>query len=188
MFLGVNRDLSGEPSAMVILLDSPLEIANHRASGLEMQMCGFDTMMAPEGKGVIKVELVSSYSYWKKLYADRKMYDEEKQKVAEKVIETLESTYFTGLKSQMEAIDVPTLMTWERYVGGTNGFMSMPNKKFNPVDMLRGKLDSTVPGLSDFYLVRSWATSVGAIFANALSGKKIIRAICAKDGHAFTAG
>ncbi|HEY5531423.1 MAG TPA: FAD/NAD(P)-binding protein [Candidatus Anoxymicrobiaceae bacterium] len=123
-----------------------------------------------------------------KLYADRKMYEEEKQKVAETVIETLESSYFTGLKSQVEVIDVPTLMTWERYVGGTNGFMSMPNKKFNPVDMLRGKLDSTVPGLSDFHLVGSWATSAGALFANALSGKKIIRTICAKDGQAFTAG
>jgi len=54
--------------------------------------------------------------------------------------------------------------------------------------MLRGKLDSTVPGLSEIHLVGSWATSAGAFFANALSGKKIIRTICAKDGRAFTAG
>jgi hypothetical protein len=38
--------------------------------------------MAPEGKGVIKVDLVSSYSYWKQLHTDRQRYEEEKQKVA----------------------------------------------------------------------------------------------------------
>jgi phytoene dehydrogenase-like protein len=185
VFLGVARDLSDEPSALVQLLDKPLTVANHTAESLEMQMYGFDRTMAPEGKGVIKVELVSGYSYWKKLYADRKLYDEEKQKVAETIIDVLDNTHFPGIKREVEVIDVPTLMTWERYVGGTQGFMSMPKKKFNPLNMLWGKLDSTLPGLSDFYLVGTWATSAGALFANALSGRSIIKAICKKDGKGF---
>lgn len=185
VFLGVSRDLSAEPSALVQLLDEPLTIANHTTDSLEMQVFGFDRTMAPEGKGVIKVELVSGYSYWKKLYADRALYDEEKQKVAESVIDILERTRFPGVKSQVEVVDVPTLMTWERYVGGTQGFMSMPAKKFNPLDMLLGRLDSTLPGLDGFYLVGTWATSAGALFANALSGRKIIKVICEKDGGKF---
>jgi len=36
---------------------------------------------------------------------------------------------FAGIKDQVEVIDVPTLMTWERYMGGSHGFMGMPNKK-----------------------------------------------------------
>lgn len=185
VFLGVARDLSREPSSLVILLDRPFTVAGHTASSLEMQLYGFDPSMAPEGKGVIKVELVSSYSYWKELYAERARYDEEKEKVADEVIGTLDRTHFPGIRGQVEVVDVPTLMTWERYVGGTHGFVSMPNKKFNPMNMMLGRLDSTLPGLSDFYLVGTWATSAGALFANALSGRKTIKNICERDGRRF---
>jgi hypothetical protein len=36
-------------------------------SSVEIQMYGHDPSMAPPGKGVIKVELFSRYSYWKEL-------------------------------------------------------------------------------------------------------------------------
>jgi phytoene dehydrogenase-like protein len=186
VFLGVARDLSGEPSALVQLLDRPLTVADHTADSIEMQMYGVDPTMAPEGKGVIKVELFSSYSYWKKLYADRVRYDEEKQKVAQTVIDVLDRTRFGGIRSQVEVVDVPTLMTWERYVGGTHGFQSAPKKKFSVMSMLTGGLASTLPGLSDFYLVGTWATSAGALFSNALSGRKVIEAICKRDDKPFT--
>jgi len=96
VFLGVNRDLSKEPSVLVMLLDKPVIIADHENTSLEMQIYGFDRTMAPEGKGVIKVELISTYSYWKKLYTQRSRYDEEKQKVSEAVISLLER-HFPGI-------------------------------------------------------------------------------------------
>jgi phytoene dehydrogenase-like protein len=185
VFLGVNRDLSREPSSLVMLLDQPLVAAGHAHHSLDMQMYGFDKTMAPEGKGVIKVELVSSYSYWKKLYSDRKLYDEEKHRVAEQVIAVLERR-FAGIGSQIEAVDVPTLMTWERYTGGTHGFAGMPNKKVNFFISLIGRgQETTLPGLSNFHLVGQWVTSVGALFANALSGRNLIKALCKEEGRTF---
>jgi phytoene dehydrogenase-like protein len=185
VFLGVNRDLSKQPSALVMLLDRPIVIAGHENRSLEMQIYGFDKTMAPEGRGVIKVELISSYSYWKKLYSDRMLYDEEKQKVAEIVIGILEN-HFPGIKSQVEEIDVPTLMTWERYMGGTHGFANMPAKKSNIIASLLGReKERTLPGLSNFYFVGAWATSTGALFSNANSGKKVIKTICSVDGKRF---
>ncbi|OPX87151.1 MAG: Phytoene desaturase (lycopene-forming) [Pelotomaculum sp. PtaB.Bin104] len=187
VFLGINRDLSHEPSALVMLLDQPVEIAGHVNESLEMQIYGFDPSVAPAGKGVIKVELVSRYSYWKKLYSDRALYKEEKEKVAEEVINLLEQ-HFPGIKSQVEVIDVPTLMTWERYMGGTHGFANMPNKKINIMSTLFSRgLESTLPGLANFHLVGVWVTSAGALFMNALSGKKIIQSICKNDGKSFIA-
>ncbi len=186
VFLGVNRDLSEEPSALVMLLDKPVVIAGHENRSLEMQIYGFDKTMAPEGKGVIKVELVSTHSCWKKLYANRTLYDEEKQKVVETVISVLES-HFPGIKSQVEEIDVPTLMTWERYMGGTHGFANMPSKQLNIIASLLGRgQERTLPGLSNFYFVGAWATSTGALFSNAYSGKKVIKIICSADGKKFT--
>ncbi|MCK9357599.1 MAG: NAD(P)/FAD-dependent oxidoreductase, partial [Dehalococcoidia bacterium] len=131
VFLGVNRDLSQEPSSMVMLLDEPVTLANRTCHELEMQLYGFDPAMAPAGKGVIKVELFSQYSYWKRLAADSERYAAAKQELADRVIELLEKRYFTGLRQQVEVIDVATLVTWERFTGGTMGLGIYPNRKMN---------------------------------------------------------
>jgi phytoene dehydrogenase-like protein len=188
VFLGINRDLSGEPSSLVLLLDQPLTIANHKSESMEAQLYGFDKTMAPAGKGTIKVELTASYAYWKQLYNDdREKYKQEKQKVAEQVIGILES-HFHGIKSQVEVIDVCTLMTWERYMGGTQGWFNLPNRKLDFTmreDLSDKKFKTTLPGLSDFYLVGVWTTAMGSLAHNATSGKTIIRRICKKDGKRF---
>jgi phytoene dehydrogenase-like protein len=188
--LGINRDLSGEPSSLVLLLDQPVTIANHQYENIEAQLYGSDKTMAPPGKGTIKVELWASYSYWKQLYnADREKYKQEKQRVAEQVIEILES-HFHGIKDQVEVIDVYTLMTWERYMGGTQGWFNFPNRKLDfsmKEDLSDKKFKTTLPGLANFYFVGVWASMMGALASNANSGKAIIRRICKKDGKRFKA-
>jgi phytoene dehydrogenase-like protein len=187
VFLGVNRDLSREPSALVMLLDHPVEIAGHSCASLEMQIYGADPTMAPPGKGVIKVELYSTHSYWKKLAEDRARYNEEKERVAETVIGLVER-HFPGIRGQVEAIDVPTLLTWERYMGGTHGFANMPKKQFSIIASVLGRgTEFTLPGLERFYFAGAWATSAGALFMNALSGRKVMHLIAAKEGQRFTA-
>jgi phytoene dehydrogenase-like protein len=190
VFLGVNRDLSGEPSSLVLLLEQPVTIANRKYESIEVQLYGFDKSMAPVGKGTIKVELTGSYAYWKELYnADREKYKQEKQRVAEQVIDILES-HFRGIKNQVEVIDVSTLMTWERYMGGTQGWFNLPNRKLDfsmREDLSDKKFKTTLPGLSNFYFVGIWATAMGSLAHNAISGKTIIRRICQKDGKSFKA-
>ncbi len=186
VFLGVNRDLSKEPSSLVMLLERPVTIAGHETQALEMQLYGFDRTMAPEGKGAIKVELVSKYSYWKELAKDKARYEEEKRKVTDQVVELLEN-YFHGIKNQIEVVDVPTLLTWERFMGGTHGFVNMPNKKLDIVGSMVKSNEITVPGLENFYFTGVWATSAGALFINALSGRKAIQRICRKEGRKFSA-
>ncbi len=188
VFLGIDRDLSGEPSSLILLLERPVTIANHKYDSIEAQLYGFDETMAPEGKGTIKVELPASYAYWKQLYREnREEYKQEKQNVAEQIIETLES-HFPGIKDQVEVIDVCTLMTWERYMGGSQGWYNLPNRKFDFVikdDPSDKKFKTTLPGLSNFYFVGVWATMMGSLFDNANSGKTIIRRICKKEGKKF---
>ena len=189
VFLGVNRDLSREPSSLILLLDQPVTIADHKYESIEAQLYGFDKTMAPAGKGVIKVELPASYSYWKKLYTeDKENYKQTKQAVADKIIDILE-TRFPGLKNQVEVVDVPTLMTWERFMGGSQGWFTLPNRSFSfslREDPLDRKFEYTLPGLSNFYFVGVWATITGSLFHNANSGKSVIRRICRKEGKKFT--
>ena len=188
--LGIDRDLSSEPSSLVVLLDQPVTMANHKYECIEAQLYGFDKTMAPMGKGTIKVELPASYAYWKQLYNDdREKYKQEKRKVSEKVIEILED-HFPGIRNQVEVIDVYTLITWERYMWGTQGWFNLPNRKLDfsmKEDLSDKKLKSTLPGLSDFYFVGVWVSAMGSLAHNANSGKTIIRRICKRDNKEFKA-
>jgi phytoene dehydrogenase-like protein len=188
--LGIDRDLSGEPSSLVLLLEEPVTMANHKYESIEAQLYGCDKSMAPEGKGAIKVELTASYSYWKQLHnEDGEKYEQEKQKVAEQVIEILER-HFHGIKSQLEVIAVYTLMTWERYMGGTQGWFNLPKRKLDfsmKEDLKDKKFKTKLPGLADFYFVGVWTTAMGSLAHNANSGKALIRRICKKDGKEFKA-
>jgi len=188
VYLGVKRDLSAEPSAMIMLLDEPVEIANHKCETLEMQIFGFDKTMAPEGKGVIKAELFSDYPFWKALAGDRVRYEEEKARAAERTIRVLERR-FPGLRADVETIDVPTQLTWERYMGGTRGFANMPAKKASIMAGIRGAGgDMTLPGLEGFYFVGVWASMSGSLFGNALSGRRAIQALCRQRKLPFLNG
>ncbi len=86
-----------------------------------MQIFGFDSSMAPAGKGVIKVELSCKPSYFSNLSSNKTAYNAEKDKLAEQVI-TLLDNQFPGLRDDIEVVDVATLTTWERYMGGTQGW------------------------------------------------------------------
>ena len=188
VFLGVNRDLSREPSSLVLLLEKPVTIANHSCESIEAQFYGFDPHMAPPGKGVIKVELTASHAWWQQLYdSDREEYRQEKQKTAAAVIALLDR-HLPGIKEQVEVIDVCTLMTWERYMGGTHGWFNFPNRQLDfslREDLKDKKFKTTLPGLQNFYFAGVWATCMGSLVHNALSGKTIIRRLCRQQGKKF---
>lgn len=189
VFLGVNRDLSKEPSSLHVMLDNPVEIAGHTCNHLEMQMFGFDRSMAPQGKGVIKVELFSTWDYCQKLGQNKQDYESEKTAIAQKVIEILDTTYFKDLKNQVEVIDVPTLLTWARYLNSQNGFLGYPNRKMDILASFLGKSDTeTLKDVKNFRFVGTWATATGALFANVFSGKKAIREICKVEKLKFVSG
>lgn len=189
VFLGVKRDLSSYPSALLMFLDQPGVIAGHTCDHLDMQIYGFDPTMAPAGKGVIKVELFSRPSYFSRLYDDRAAYQAEKDKIAQQVITLLENQ-FPGLREDIEVIDVITLHTWERYMGGTQGYNNFPNKVVVGEENVLGSMFGfnqryTLPGLRDFFFAGSWATSAGSLFMNALSGKNVVQRICRQSAVGF---
>ena len=177
VFLGVKRDLSSYPSNTLVFLEEPAEIAGIICDHLDLQMYGFDESMAPAGKGVIKVELFSKPSYFSIFYGDKQAYRNEKRRITDRVISLLDRQY-PGLQNDLEVSEVVTLKSWERYMGGTNGYNNFPNKKFNPAEELFGyNRTRTLPGLKNFYFCGQWTTSAGALFMNALSGKKAIEKI-----------
>jgi phytoene dehydrogenase-like protein len=190
VFLGVKQDLSSYPSSLIMFLAKPEHIAGQERDHLDMQIYGFDARMAPPGKGVIKIELSTTPSYFSNLYNDKTAYKKEKNRTAGRVISLLERR-FPGLRKDIEVIDVTTLNTWERFMGGTNGWSNFPNKYNmtgirNVINILFGLGRMfTLPKLKNFFFAGQWVTSMGSVFMNAASGREVVRKICRQCGVQF---
>jgi phytoene dehydrogenase-like protein len=181
--LGVRRDFTGEPHAIVLLLDKPVTIAGEIRERLDIELYGFDPLMAPEGKAVLKVMLDSSYAYWKNLYHQGESYTTEKEKVAKVVIDLLEKR-FPGIKARVEVIDVATPITTERFTGNWQGLQAYMQSGSMMATMFKG-FTKTLPGLENFYMVGQWAGATIGISTVAIMGRNLIQSICKRDRRRF---
>jgi phytoene dehydrogenase-like protein len=180
--LGVARDLSAEPPAMVLLLPQPVEIAGRTYDRLSLELFGFDPSMAPPGKGVLKVVLKTSYAYWRDLRRDPERYRAEKDQVADLVLDQLEPR-FPGLRGQVEVVDVATPVTTERHTG--NGRTFQGSLGIPLAGLLSGRgIVRTLPGLSSFYMAGQWAGFPGLPWVAAM-GRSLVQHLCRQDRRPF---
>lgn len=183
IFMGINRDLKGEPHALALIMDEPLEIEGKKRNSLYVEIFDSATGLAPEGKSIIKVVMKGNYNYWKNLNYDKESYRQEKEKIFRKVVEILEKR-FPGIKEDVEVHDVTTPITVERYTHNFHGFQVWGPPKGMFKVMIRG-LSRTLPGLKNFYMVGQWAEGMIGIPNAAFSGRNLIKKLCKKDGKKF---
>lgn len=181
--LGVDRDFSGEPHTISLLLESPVTIMGQEHHRITVQHYCFDPSMAPQSKSVLNVWLESSYDRWAELYKDRARYRETKQEVAEAMIDLL-GAHWPGLRDQVEMIDVSTPVTTARYTGAWRGIQAWPMPKDMVGTMLKG-ISETLPGLADFYMVGQWATGISGLPTIVTAARSTIRKLCRRDGRPF---
>lgn len=181
--LGIKRDLSAEPQSHGWLLDDPIEIAGHPHNSMGVKHYCYDPNLAPKGKSVVQVMLIGDYDYWKRLAAeDRERYDAEKQQTATRVIDFLEGRY-PGITQDIEAVDVTTPLTTERYTANYRGSIQ---GWAVAGEILQKGLEKTVPGLENFYMIGQWVETGGGLPGVAPSGRRIIQILCHRDGKRFT--
>jgi phytoene dehydrogenase-like protein len=183
VFFGVARNLRQEPHAIALLLSAPMVVEGREVDRLDIELFSAEKGMAPEGKGVIKVVFPSSYDFWKRLREDRQAYESEKERVAKEVLARLDPR-FPGLGSQVEAEDVMTPVTVERYLGAYRGLQAWP-PKLDVGTLMREGLSPTLPGLSNFYMVGQYAQGMIGLSTAAAGGRKLVRRLCKEDGKRF---
>jgi phytoene dehydrogenase-like protein len=172
--LGVDRDLSGEPHALILLLEEPTPVAGQVRDRLKLSLYGHDPSMAPQGKGSLTVALETGYRYWAELHQDPERYREAKEEAAETVIGLLERR-FPGLAQQVEVVDVATPVTTERYTGNRHRFQASFASMLG--GMLTGNgLSKTLPGLKGFYMAGQWA-NVPGLPGVAAMGRDVVRTL-----------
>ena len=185
VYFGVDRDLSREPHALVLLLDKPVEIAGHTRDRLGVEILSFDPSMAPPGKTVLKVPLEADYAFWKSMRScGEEAYRPAKEKAAAQVLHLLEAR-FPGLGRQVEVIDVSTPLTIERYTGNWRGLQAwLPPGNFMGI-MLKGAFATSLPGLADFFMVGQWACAMIGLNTVASAGRRLVRSLCRRYGRPF---
>jgi len=180
---GINRNISKEPHAINLFLNSPIEIACKKNDCLSINLYGFDPSMAPENKGVIKILYDTEYSYWKNLYDDKKKYNEEKRKIADITLDALEKR-FKGIKDQVEVFDVATPITTERFTGNGRPYgLDMDIDKKEMTNMILNK-PKKLEGLENFFMVGQSYGGAG-IPGCAGMGRNIIKKICKRQEIKF---
>ena len=181
--LGVNRDLSGEVELQAFKLDAPVEICGTKKQWFDYCHYCQDPAFAPKGKSFIAMQFDSDYAYWKALVSDKAAYRLEKQRVLDTLIGALE-TQLPGIREQIEAADVATPLTWERYTGNWMGSY----EGWLPAKDIFGKfLPRRLPGLSGFYITGQWTFPGGGVPMCIAQSRKLAKEICEVDGVLFAA-
>ena len=182
--LGVARDLANEPHAIVFPLEPPVEIDGKSCERLFIQTFGHDRSLAPDGKGVIKVLLPTSWARWEELSRSPQRYQDEQDRIGRTVVAALERR-FPGLSAQVEVADVATPISTRRFTGVGPGF-GFSVAEFLGSIVLGQNAGRTLPGLKNFYMVGQWAGSPGVPMVAAM-GRELVRDLCKRDGRKFRA-
>ena len=183
--LGIKRDLSAEPHAVVYMLDRPVTIAGGVMDSLPIRHYGYDPSMAPAGKSVVETFVGCSYDYWKQIAEDPERLEAEKQQAATAVIDQLESRY-PGITGDIEVVDVATPLTTERYTGNWQGSIQGWNP-FGPrmAELMQTGMSKTLPALEDFFMIGQWVEPGGGLPGVGPSGRNLIQILCHRDGKPF---
>jgi phytoene dehydrogenase-like protein len=181
--VGVSRDLSDTPHNQTQILGRPFELNGVSVDAITLRHYCYDRSLAPLGKSVVESFFEADYDYWKRLAdVDRERYEAEKQIVAMRVIEQMEARY-PGITEAIEAVDVATPLTTERYTGNYKG--SIQGWGISQETTTKG-MKRTLPGLENFYMAGQWAMVGGGLPGVAPSARDAIHVICHRDGKKFT--
>lgn len=169
--LGVKRDFSGLPEINDFKLSEPIIINDKKIFWSGFFHYCHDPHFAPKGKSVLKGQIETDYFYWKQLYENnRDGYYNEKERILEAYISILEDK-FPGIKDDIEAADVATPVTWERYTGNWQGSYEgwLPT-----IETFGMRLPKKLPGLRNFYMTGQWVFPGGGVPMCMAQGKNLI--------------
>jgi phytoene dehydrogenase-like protein len=181
VMLGVARDLSAEPHTVLFRPEKPITVAGRTFPWLHVTHYGFDPGMAPPGKSVVQVWYTTDYEFWKNLHADRERYEAEKKRLAEASIAALDERW-PGIASQVEVVDVPTPVTYERYTGNWQG---SPDGWCITTESMSQTIPRRLAGLDGFLMAGQWTVPFSGVPGAVMSGMHAIQDQCRADGRKF---
>ncbi len=184
--LGIDADYSAQTSMQTFLLKKPIVLEKGALvkDRLTVRFLSFDPGSAPAGKTAAVVMLdTANDAYWTALKAeDPASYDAEKRAVGASVVSALEEA-FPGIAAKVEVVDVATPATFKRYTNNWRGSYEgwLPTRDADPFK----KMERTLRGLEDFYLVGQWVNPGGGLPPAGIDGRDLAKRLCKAEGRRF---
>ncbi|MFX0162843.1 MAG: phytoene desaturase family protein [Candidatus Hodarchaeota archaeon] len=179
---GVTREFLGEPYINMIKLEHPLTIGNQVIDGIPLRIFNYSDKFAPKGKTVIQSMIETEWNFWNELQKDRPRYEVEKERIAEEILERLETRY-PDISSHVEITDVATPYTWWRY---TRNYKGSPEGWLPTSEAITTQIKKTLPGLENFYMAGQWVMPGGGVPPCLYSGRHVVQILCHRDGKPFS--
>ena len=168
---GINSDEELHlPSGSTIFPCKEYVVANRKHNFCGMRLYDYDDSLFPRDKRVIQCNILQytdEYIYWKKLYDNREVYNNEKNRIALELQERLEKQY-PQLKGKLVLLNTYSPVTFNRWCGAYNGgYMS-----FNALKGYKSLyVKSTIKGIKNLYLGSQWIQNSGGLPIAAAGGK-----------------
>jgi len=174
---GLNVNLKNYPKYGVFRLKKPIGLASQTYKYLSFNNYAEDAAYSPPGKTVLTFQLGGdSYAHWKQAKTENR-YWEEKQKLADAVMEAL-CAQIPEAVGHIEVWDMATPLTYERYCGTWKGsWMTEMSPK-----MKMKTYPSVVPGLLGVYFAGHRMMPPGGLPIALLSGRTAVQYLC-RDTH-----
>jgi phytoene dehydrogenase-like protein len=180
---GVGREYPDWPTVSRIRPESSLTIGGREVDHLSCRVYRGDAF-APPGKAVVQARFAADFDHWLDLqHRDRAAYEAQKARVADQILERLES-YLPGISAAVDMADVATPFSFWRYTrnwrGASRGWLPTAGHVGKP-------LPKTLPGLEGFYMAGQWVEPGGGIPTILASGRQVVQLLCHRERVPFVA-
>jgi phytoene dehydrogenase-like protein len=178
--LGIGACLKKYPKSSIVRLNKPIPLAARAYEYLYLSNYAHDPVYSPEGKTAMTISLEGdSYDFWKKA-KEEKRYAEEKQRLADAVIEAL-AGLIPETCGQVEVWDIATPLTYERYCGNWKGSWMT---EMTP-EMKMKTYPAVIKGLSGAYFAGQRMKPPGGLPAALMSGRTAVQHLCRDTNTVF---
>jgi prolycopene isomerase len=134
---------------------------------------------SPPGKTTMSIMFLSGYHFWRRFEKDyragrKDAYNEEKERIADAIVERVERRLVPGLTDMIEEYEVSTPLTNIRYTGNPEGAIYGYEQSLGNSFMTR--LENRTP-IRFLYLASSWASPGGGFAGTLRSGQQTFRCL-----------
>ncbi len=176
-------NLSSMPKRINLPLSNPVIINSERHDRLSVYQYSNDPKMAKEGCTVLVVQYASEYTEWKKIHSDKERYRAEKKRILSDTLYRL-AEHFDGIIDQVEASDVATPISCERYTGSWHGSTQgwILTTEWMAKALAGFRLPKTFDAVKNFYIIGQWTEIGGGLPPSIRNGRDLARMIKKKTG------
>jgi phytoene dehydrogenase-like protein len=182
--LGVKSTFDGVPHKITMPLNTAINLGMGGIfSEMMVRICNFDPTFSPSGTTAIIVHIrTPEYRFWCDLREKNyQKYTEEKKRVAEQVIDSLDKR-FGMIREAIEEIDIATPATFIRY---TNNFKGS-YQSWAPTPSFIGKtLPKTIYQVKNLFITGQWVWAAGGIPGVIRIARHTAQIICHSDKKKF---